>query len=336
MAAEQPVEPAEEQLYSTCLFCNHDFPPSPLFGRVPPGLQLAYDPTRDRLWSICGRCRRWNLLPIEERFDAIDLLERTVSGRAVLIAHSDNIALYAHEELQIVRIGRARLPERATWRYGSYSLHAAGVAASARRSEFIAASAVEAVERLTAVPGFHHLSRHIDAGRALDMVRWSRFGSIAWNGRATCSSCNSVLHALHFDVSWWLYPRIANERLVVGVPCTRCDPWTPSKVFDLTGTEAHLVLRRVLAYQHLGTERDRTVSNAAAMVQRAGSAHMLLHEVSTGSSSLWRLGPERRIALEIALDHLAEKHQLDVRLEGLASEWLVEEELARIIDDELS
>src|SRR5688572_19780884 len=131
MVAENVIEPVvEEQLYSSCLFCAHDFPPSPLFGRVPPGLQLAYDPSCNRLRSIFGRCRRWNLLPIEERYDAIDLLEHTVAGRALLLAHSDNVALYSHEELQIVRIGPARLPERATWRYGSYSARAAGVAAS--------------------------------------------------------------------------------------------------------------------------------------------------------------------------------------------------------------
>jgi hypothetical protein len=328
--------PAEERLYSCCLFCGRRFPDSTMFGRLPPGLQLAYDPARSRLWSICGRCRRWNLVPVEERFDAIELLEHTVSGRAELLARSDNITLYALDELHIVRIGAARLSERASWRYGGYSARAAAAAVSSRRSEFIAVTAVGAVERLGALPGLGRLPRHIDAGRALDLVRWSRFGSIAWGGSARCSHCNSVLHALHFDVSWWLYPRITRDRLVVGVPCTRCDPWTPSKVFDLAGEDAQLVLRRVLAYQHVGAGRDRLVQDAAALVQQAGSADRLLMELSTGRSSLWSLGTERGIALAIALDHLAEKRLLQVRLEGIESAWRLEEELARIIDDELT
>lgn len=338
MGAAHLIDPPlpEERLYSSCLFCAHRFPQNSMFGRLPPGLQLAYDPVRARLWSICGRCRRWNLIPADERFDAIDLLERTVSGRALLLARSDNIELYGHDELQIVRIGGARLVERVSWRYGSHAEQLTGAAPSHRGSDFIATTAVGAVERLNTMPGFRYLARRLDADRALDLVRWSRFGSVVWDGRVPCPDCRSVLHALHFDVSWWLYPRIQNGRLVVGVPCTRCDPWTPSKVFDLHGDDAHLVLRRVLAYQQVGGSRDRTARAAADIVQQAGSADRLLQQMSTGRSSLWRLGTERRIALAIALDHIAEKRLIQVRLEGIESEWRVEEELARIIDDELS
>jgi hypothetical protein len=326
-------EPPAERLFSCCLFCGQRFPPNGMFGRLPPGLQLAYDPAKQRLWSVCGRCRRWNLLPIEERFDAIDDLERTVRGRADLLASTDNIALYAHDELQIVRIGGAPLIERASWRYGRFSPTAS---ATSRRGEMMAATALDAVEFLGAVPGLRSLTRNIDASRALDMVRWSRFGSVAWDGRARCVHCNSVLHALHFDVSWGIHPRIEDGRLVAGVPCTRCDPWTREKVFDVTGDDALLVLRRVLAYQHVGSGRERHIRDAAAIVRSAGSAERLLRDLSTGSSSLWRLGTERRIALGIALDHLAESRQHQLRLERYRSEWRVEEELARIVDDELS
>jgi hypothetical protein len=338
MGAAHLIQPplSEDRLYSCCLFCGQRFPTSPLFGRVPPGVQLAYDPAKSRLWSICSRCRRWNLIPAEERFDAIEELERTVRGRATLLAASDHIRLYAHDELQIVRIGGARLVERASWRYGSLSGLAARATASVERGERFAATAVDAVERLGTVPGLRHLTRHIDAGRALDMVRWSRFGSVAWDGRAECTYCRSVLHALHFDISWWLYPRIENGRLIVGVPCTRCDPWSPAKVFDVKGDDAHLVLRRVLAYQHVGAGRERSIRDAASLVRTAGSAERLLHELSTGTSSLWRLGAERRIALTIALDHLVEQRMLELRIDGIEAEWRVEEELAQIIDEELS
>jgi hypothetical protein len=70
--------------------------------------------------------------------------------------------------------------------------------------------------------------------------------------------------------------------------------------------------------------------------QRAGTADRALHEISTGRSSLWGLGLERRIALEIALDHLADTRASEARLDGFASEWRVENELAGIVDDELS
>jgi hypothetical protein len=323
-----------DRLYAHCLFCGEHFPPNPMFGPLPPGLQLAYDPARSRLWSICGRCRRWNLLPVEERYDAIDLLEHTVSGRAELIARSDNIALYRHDELQILRIGSALFLERTTWRYGSYAARVASATAEVRGERI--ATALGAAQRLNTVPGLGRLTRNIDTDRALDLVRWSRFGSIAWDGRAPCRYCGSVLQELHYDISWWLYPRIDGDRLVIGVPCTRCDPWTPEKVFDVTGEDGHVALRRVLAYQLIGARKQRAVREASQLLQRAGSADRLLQEMSTGRMSLWRMGTERTFALAIALDHLAEKRLIDEQLRGYESEWRLEEDLARIIDDELS
>jgi hypothetical protein len=326
------LEPPAERLFFRCLFCGEAFPPNALFGRLPPGRQFAYDPAKLRLWSICGHCRRWSLLPIEERFDAIDELERIARGPGELLATSDNITLFAFDELRIVRVGRAALVERASWRYGAHSTRAV----SLQRGERVAATAIDAVERLGHVPGLRRLTRNIDADRALDMVRWSRFGSKVWDGRARCVHCSSVLHALHFDVSWWLHPRLEEGRLVVGVPCTRCDPWTPAKVFDVHGDDAYLVLRRVLAWQHVGSARDRHIRGAADIIRLAGSAERLLGDLSTGRVSLWRLGTERRVALAIAIDHIVEARQQRLRLAGYEAAWRIEEELARIVDEELS
>lgn len=324
----------EGRLYAHCLFCGEQFPPNPMFGPLPPGLQLAYDPERGRLWSICGRCRRWNLLPVEERYDAIDLLEHTVSGRAEEISRTDNVALYRHDELQILRIGGARFIERTTWRYGRYGARLAATSGDAGSERIV--TVLGAANRLHAVRGLGRITRNLDVDRALDLVRWSRFGSIAWDGRAPCRHCGSVLQELHYDISWWLYPRIAGDRLVIGVPCTRCDPWTPEKVFDVTGEDGYVALRRVLAYQLIGARKDGAIREASLMLQRAGSADRLLQEMSTGRISLWRMGTERTFALAIALDHLAEKRLLDQQLRGYESEWRLEEDLARIIDDELS
>lgn len=323
-----------DRLYPRCLFCGSEFPRSALFDRVPPGNRLAYDPARGRIWSICGRCRRWNLIPLEERLDALDTLERVVTDRAMLRAATDNVALYDVDDLAILRIGRAPVVERAAWRYGR-ELLARGLSYGRRRTR-LAAFTAGAVAFAGETIGAWKLDRDWGPSGTADILRWQRFGSVAWRGRTACPFCASVLHTLHFDSSWWLYPRIDDGRLIVGVPCTRCDPWTPEKVFDLTGEDAHLVLRRVLAYQQVGIPRDREVHEAASIVQRAGSADRLLQELSTGRSSLWRLGRERRIALQIALDHVAEKRMLELRLEGIEAEWRVEEDLARIVDEELS
>lgn len=336
MRAIFPVDPVSDpgRLFSRCLFCGGGFGRSALFGRVPPGRQLACDPRRGRLWSICQRCRRWNLIPADERLDAVDVLERAVRDTAELLAASDNIGLYAYEDLLIVRVGRAAPVERAAWRYGRELYRRAAVYRS--RSTRLLAAAADGVARIGEVAGLWQLDRHWGPSRAADVLRWSRFGSVAWDGRTRCPSCSSILHTLHFDMSWWLYPRIEGGRLVVGVPCTRCDPWTPRNVFNVAGDEAHTLMRRVLAYQHVAGGADGDIRDALGLIDAAGSPDRLLHQLSTGTASLWRLGRTRTLALEMTLTTLAERRQLDGRLQGLAAEWRTEEELAGIVDDELS
>jgi hypothetical protein len=52
--------------------------------------------------------------------------------------------------------------------------------------------------------------------------------------------------------------------------------------------------------------------------------------------SLWRMGTLRSLALDMVLNHLAERRQLELWLKGVEAAWRAEEELARIMDDELS
>jgi hypothetical protein len=329
-----PLEAPDDCLFSRCLFCGCAFPRSALFSQVPPGNRLAYDPERGRVWSICGSCTRWNLIPAEERFDAIDELERAVRDRAVYLAATAHISLHEVDDLSIIRVGRASLIERTAWRYGRELL-----ARNARYWQprtWYTAAAAGALAILAERLGAFSLDRDWGPSGAADILRWQRFGSVAWNGRTRCSSCGSVLHTLHFDSSWWLYPRIDDGGLVVGVPCTRCDPWTPDNVFDLKGDAADAVLRRSLAYQHIAGATERDVAAAVALLERAGSAERMIAELSTGRTSLYRLGRVHTISLDIAANELAERRALQLRLHGIEREWRLEESVAGIVDEELS
>jgi hypothetical protein len=329
-----PLLDHTERLYPRCLFCRGAFPRSALFERVPPGACLAYDPERGRIWSVCERCSRWNLIPLDERFDAVDELERVIRDRAVSVATTANVALYEVDDLAIVRLGPASLVEHVAWRYGR-ELIARGAVFQRRRTRFNAFTA-GALARAGEALGAWKLDRYWGPSDAADILRWQRFGSVAWTGRTPCPFCASVLHTLHFDSSWWLYPRIESGRLVVGVPCTRCDPWTPRNVFDVTDEDAEIVLRRVLAYQHVAGASERAVTNAATLIEHAGSADRLLRDLSSGRRSLWGLGAVRTLALEIAVNHLAEQRERQARLVAWEAAWRIEEPLARIVDDELS
>ena len=105
-------------MYSTCLFCNEDLGTNEVVEHFPIGRRLAFDAARGRLWVVCRQCERWNLTPLEERWEAIEECERLFSETR-LRASTDNIGLAKlREGLELVRIGTALRPEMAAWRYG--------------------------------------------------------------------------------------------------------------------------------------------------------------------------------------------------------------------------
>ena len=114
-----PVSQYSRAMYSTCLFCNSSLGANQQIAAFPVGHRLAYDPARGRLWVVCTRCGRWNLSPLEERWEAIDECERLFRGTRLRYS-TDNVGLgRVGEHLELVRIGPALLPEIASWRYGS-------------------------------------------------------------------------------------------------------------------------------------------------------------------------------------------------------------------------
>jgi hypothetical protein len=106
-------------LYTSCLFCHADLGANHFLPTFPVGRRLAFDPTKGRLWVICTHCGRWNLSPLEERWEAIDESERLFRGTRLRMS-TDNIGLAQFRGgFELVRIGPALLPEIASWRYGT-------------------------------------------------------------------------------------------------------------------------------------------------------------------------------------------------------------------------
>lgn len=105
-------------MYKTCIYCNRPLDSNEAIEHFPVGRRLAFDPAKGRLWVVCRKCRRWNLTPLEERWEAIEECERFYRGTN-LRASTGNIGLARHPEgLELVRIGKPLRPEFAAWRYG--------------------------------------------------------------------------------------------------------------------------------------------------------------------------------------------------------------------------
>ncbi|MES2521728.1 MAG: hypothetical protein V4617_03435 [Gemmatimonadota bacterium] len=106
-------------MYSTCLFCLGALGRNEALAWFPVGRRLAFDPARGRLWAVCGGCGRWNLAPIEERWDAVEECERQFRASHQRYG-TGNIGLAGlRDGTELVRIGPALRPEIAVWRYGA-------------------------------------------------------------------------------------------------------------------------------------------------------------------------------------------------------------------------
>jgi len=105
-------------VYSTCLFCNASLGTNEVVESFPVGRRLAFDAANGRLWVVCRKCERWNLSPLEERWEAIETCERSFHDTRLRVS-TDNIGLArVAEGLELVRVGPALRPEFAAWRYG--------------------------------------------------------------------------------------------------------------------------------------------------------------------------------------------------------------------------
>src|SRR5512137_1364754 len=105
-------------MYATCLFCQKDLGRNETFETFPVGRRLAFDAAKGRLWVVCRKCERWNLSPLEERWEAIEAAERMYRDLRMRVA-TENIGLARHPGgLELVRIGQPLRPEFAAWRYG--------------------------------------------------------------------------------------------------------------------------------------------------------------------------------------------------------------------------
>src|SRR2546423_6588392 len=105
-------------MYTTCIFCGTHLGGNEVVETFPVGRRLAFDAAKGRLWVVCRKCERWNLTPLEERWEAIEECERAFRGTRLRVS-TDQIGLAKlREGLELVRSGEPQRPEMAAWRYG--------------------------------------------------------------------------------------------------------------------------------------------------------------------------------------------------------------------------
>lgn len=325
-------------MFSRCLVCQTPFPDNQEMEHFPKGERVAFDPARGRLWAVCTRCKRWSLAPIEERWEALEELEKQVTDRGRLLSQTDNIALLKVGPLDVVRVGRAKLAEEAWWRYGRELLNRRrsykrlAVAGSVGTAAVILGGITAGTGWLTAWLLWEHAP-----GSVANAARWLRFGGTAWRGRRHCERCGSPLGNIRYEdrERLILRPSEVNASIDVAKRCPHCRAAETGGI-RLSGQEAERTLRRILAYHHYAGASEQRVSNATRLIEQAGSPERVTQLVLQRGRRLGELQRTGAIALEIAANESSEQRLLELELASLEEHWRQEEELAEIIDGELT
>lgn len=332
------------KIFDKCLVCGGEFPSNDALEHMARGRRVAYDPDRGRLWVICAACRRWSLVPLESRWEALEELEKLTADEGRLLSSTENVALLRARNLEVVRVGRARLPEESWWRYGR-ELHRRrertrrlAATASVGGAVALAGSLAAGGVSMLAAWFFFNKGEAVVSG-----ARWMRFGSTAWQGRGECEACGEVHGKFPFsrrDRLVWSADVPGEEggrgvgvgAMKASVPCPWCgEPWV-----ELRGRESVAMLRRVLAYHHFSGARERRIKGATKLVEAVGGAERLPSRILPGGKTLHGMGRTGAVALEIALHEEQEKRLLRMEVAELEDRWRREEELAEIIDGELT
>ncbi|MGH7460248.1 MAG: hypothetical protein ACREMA_04380 [Longimicrobiales bacterium] len=311
-------------MLTRCIFCHRPFPANQQIRHLPAGERIAFDPQRGRLWCICGSCQGWTLMPIEQRWEALEELERVVKDRARLLLQGENIALYRMDRLELIRIGRAGLPEQAWWRYGDELARRHDRSRRIkRRGKIIDALAAMAI---VGVP----IWSNANAERWVNSARHKSMGNLAWNGSERCASCNREIRKLPFALRSEVQVLGALESVSLRIPCSCGNAGTL-----IGGLPACHTLRRLLAYHNYSGASQPDITHAATLVENPARRDPL-GALLGPDRTIVGLDHVRALTLEIACNHAVEREWLQLEANELEARWREEEAIADIADGELA
>ncbi len=315
-----------------CAFCDTELgegiPDAPTSGR-----RHAYDPKLGRLWEICPRCRRWNPVPLELRWETLEGWERAVRDRGRVRLESEHLALMEVDGGEVVRVGHPPFVEWGGWRYGDHlpelrlrrgflarilgSLPPAplegydpygltgpmgGVGGSDGPSEWLASPFLEQATPLTMA-----------------------FASVPFAPR--CPSCGIPMPLNPWDFQRVTFRRTeaaGEEETGIEAPCAYC-----GTLVVLPLVEARPALRMGLAILDSGPEARAVGAEAGRGLDRVGGARAFVEGLGRLGVPLGEIRRDERVALGIALDQAAEA-------EALEREWRESEEIIAVMDGELT
>jgi hypothetical protein len=338
-------------MYSTCLFCTQSLGRNEVIEAFPVGRRLAFDASRGRLWVVCPRCERWNLTPLEERWEAIEQCERLFRETRLRVS-TDQVGLAKLKEgLVLVRIGEPQRPELAAWRYGDqfgrrrrkYALAVGGAVAvgvgivvAGPVTGLIGASAISPMINLVNVANAAYQKKRVtrvtlDDGATVKV-------NVQQMGKAVLASDGDRDWSLRFvhtrpiegKARWVDAHRREKEetRLLTGDPAIRVAGAILPR-FNQSGASAKGVQEAVSLLEQARDPASLYAQVAAETHRRFRARSFQIGEVG----GLKQIPHTMRLALEMAAHEEQERRALEGELADLERAWQDAEHIARIADD---
>jgi hypothetical protein len=315
-------------LYSTCLFCLGKLGENSEIEIFPIGGRLAFDSVKGRLWVVCRKCERWNLVPIEQRWEAVEACEQLFrSTRARYSTENIGIARAA-SGLQLVRIGRPLRKEFAYWRYGDQfgrrrrsrvtRTMLGGVGAAA----FLATGGVAGVSIGSLCIGTAWLGPRLLV--AIDYFAGFRIVNALMSG----------------DEFMFIRHRHLKSIVIQKDDTKGTDGWmlvgdSSDGEWEVRGDQALAAAHLFLPAINSRAARKRTIGEAVATLDAMTTPTQLFPHVLKHSASLHleRLSHPILLGLEMAAAEHEEREALENELAKLETAWRHAEEVAAIADN---
>jgi hypothetical protein len=337
-------------MYSTCLFCHTTLGANEVVEHFPVGRRLAFDGTNGRLWVVCRKCERWNLTPLEERWEAIEECERAFRETRMRVSTDEIGMARVREGLELVRIGKPLRPEFAAWRYGDQ------FGRRRRNNVLRTAGIVAGVGAFVALP-----YAGAAVGISLTGSAWA-FRDLARVGYWTYRRQNVAARVTDNDGNL-LYVRTKEVIETVMLPPTRGREWglrvshrplpdpsrtwlnraTHSSQTDIRGEVALRAGAKLLPQLNRSGASRAQVQEAVALATKDDNPTLQFEKaarfakrswISYGKGAMLTLLPkELSLALEMTAHEDSERRALEGELSLLEDAWREAEEVANISDN---
>jgi len=305
-------------MYSTCLYCHKPLGANAGVEAFPVGERLAFDPERGRLWAVCRSCARWNLSPVEERWEALEQCERLFRDTPRRTT-TENIGMARPADGPVlIRVGRPLRPEFAAWRY-------APQLERRRRNDLLRGGLIAASHLGVLVVGAATLGT---AGFAVAAAAPLVFvgSAVAWSR----SQLQRVV-GLTAEGSPVRVRHLRDVRLQGAGEEMRIVTDSDDGHAELTGAAAQTLASVACARSNQVGASPRYVRSAVESLERSGGPAAVL-DAACRAEWLTRIRYVDRLALEMALHEEQERRAMEGELRTLEAAWREAEEIAAIAD----